>query len=133
KLRVSWGVIGDQSVANSLYLPTMGIGKNSWLNSGGEQFFQMGTPGAVSADITWQDIEHMNIGADLRFFNNKLGVSGELFHRYTRRMIIPGESLPATYGASAPQGNFGNLKTSGWEISADFTHRFENGLGISVN
>src|SRR5690606_10806520 len=62
KLRASWGTIGDESVANSLYLPTMGIGRNSWLSSTGDQFFQMGTPAAVSGDITWQDIEHLNLG-----------------------------------------------------------------------
>src|SRR5690606_28609684 len=33
KLRGSWGTIGDQSVANSLYISTMNYSKNSWLNS----------------------------------------------------------------------------------------------------
>src|SRR3546814_14607046 len=48
-------------------------------------------------------------------------------------MIIPGDDLPATYGTGAPQGNFGNLRTRGWELEADFSHRFDNGLRLSVN
>ncbi|MDK2852456.1 MAG: hypothetical protein PWQ38_721 [Proteiniphilum sp.] len=133
KIRASWGLIGDQSVPNSLYLATMDINKNAWLSSSGEQFFQLGTPNPISAGISWQDIESLNLGLDLRLFKNKLGLVMEWFRRDTKNMIIPGESLPATYGASAPQGNYGNLRTNGWEISADFNHRFENGLRLSVN
>ncbi|HBK31135.1 MAG TPA: hypothetical protein DDZ78_05855, partial [Porphyromonadaceae bacterium] len=65
----------------------------------------------------------INTGFDLRFFKNKLGLTFEWYQRDTKNMIIPGEALPATYGADAPQGNFGNLRTRGWEISADFSHR----------
>jgi hypothetical protein len=131
KIRGSWGLIGDQSVPNSLYIATMAINKNNWLSSNGEQFFQLGTPNPISAGISWQDIESLNIGLDLRFFNNKMGLVFEWYRRDTKNMIITGESLPATYGASAPQGNYGNLRTKGWEISADFRHHFENGIGIS--
>src|SRR5690606_39586293 len=53
--------------------------------------------------------------------------------RDTRNMIIPGESLPDTYGASAPQGNYGNLRTKGWELAADYSHMFENGLRLTLN
>ncbi|WP_079642840.1 SusC/RagA family TonB-linked outer membrane protein [Sphingobacterium nematocida] len=133
KLRASWGSIGDQSVPNSLYLPIMSIGKNTWLNSAGQQFYQMGTPDAVSRNITWQDIEHLNIGADFRFFNNKLGLTGEWYERNTKNMIVSGDVLPATYGTSAPEGNYGNLRTRGWEIAADYTHQFDNGLKLVFN
>lgn len=133
KLRGSWGTIGDQSVSNSLYLPQMSIAKNSWLSSSGDQFFQLGTPGAVSANITWQDIEHLNIGADLRFFKNKLGFTAEWYQRYTRNMIIGGDVVPATFGASAPSGNYGHLRTRGWELAVDFNHVFDNGLKIFAN
>lgn len=132
KFRGSWGSIGDQSVPNDLYLSSMGVGKNSWLSSGGDQFFQLGTPGAISEGITWQDIVTLDLGVDMRFLYNKLGVEFDWFERNTNNMIIAGDALPATYGASAPQGNYGNLKTHGWEFSMDFNHRFQNGLGINV-
>ncbi|MGQ7483018.1 hypothetical protein ACTGYX_12415, partial [Streptococcus suis] len=64
KFRGSWGSIGDQSISNAMYVPTMAIAKNSWLTSSGNQFFQLGTPLAISDAIMWQDIEHINLGAD---------------------------------------------------------------------
>ncbi|MBB5441298.1 TonB-linked SusC/RagA family outer membrane protein [Pedobacter sp. AK017] len=133
KLRASWGSIGDQSVPNSLYIPQMGIGNNSWLSSAGIPYYQLGTPTAVSGDISWQDIEHMNLGADFRFFDNKLGITAEVFQRYTNNMIMGGDAMPATYGTAAPQGNYGNLRTRGWELNIDFNHRFDNGLRLSID
>ncbi len=133
KFRGSWGSIGDQSVSNTLYVPTMVSGeKTSWLNSANDQLFYLGTPVAVSDRILWQDIVTLNLGADLRFLDNKFGVTFDWFERKTLNMIIPGEALPATYGAGAPKGNYGNLKTTGWELALDFNHRFENGLGMNL-
>ncbi|WP_352423646.1 TonB-dependent receptor [Proteiniphilum sp.] len=133
KIRASWGSIGDQSVSNSLYLAMMDIEKNTWLTADGKQYSYLTTPNAISAGITWQDIESFNLGLDLRFFNNRLGFVFEWFQRDTKNMIIAGEALPATFGAGAPQGNYGNLRTKGWEIAVDFNHRFSNGLRIQVN
>ena len=133
KFRGSWGSIGDQSVPNSLYMPVMGIGKNSWLSGAGAQFFNLGVPRAVSDALFWQDIVTLNLGADLRFFNDKFGATIDLFERQTQNMIIGGEALPATFGAAPPQGNFGNLKTRGWELALDFKHRLQNGLGINIS
>lgn len=132
KIRGSWGTIGDQSVSNSLYLANMDVTKNSWLSSTGDQFFQLGTPNPISDGISWQDIESTNIGADLRFLKNKLGLTMEWFQRDTKNMIIAGDALPNTYGAAAPQGNYGNLRTRGWEIALDFNHRFSNGIGLNL-
>ncbi len=132
KLRGSWGSIGDQSVSNTLYLAMMDIEKNNWLTADGKQYFQMGTPNPISAGITWQDIETLNLGVDLRFFKNRLGFVFEWYQRDTKNMIIAGQALPATYGAGAPQGNYGELRTKGWEIAADFAHRFDNGIGINI-
>ncbi|WP_293300349.1 TonB-dependent receptor [Pedobacter sp. UBA4863] len=133
KLRASYGLIGDQSVPNSLYVPQMGITKSAWLGADGTPFYQLGTPSAVSGNIGWQDIEHLNLGADLRFFNGKLGLTAEVYQRYTRNMIIPGDALPATFGTSAPQGNYGDLRTRGWELNLDFSHQLSNGLKLSFD
>ncbi|WP_031301487.1 SusC/RagA family TonB-linked outer membrane protein [Sphingobacterium paucimobilis] len=133
KVRGSWGSIGDQSVSNSLYVPTMAIIQNNWLDGSGAKFYQLGTPAAVSREIGWQNIEHANLGADLRFFN-KLGVTFELFQRTTKDMIVAGDALPDTYGVTVPpRGNYGTLRTRGWELNLDYTHKFDNGLRLTAN
>jgi len=132
KFRASWGSIGDQTVSNTLYKAILADGQSSWLDGSGNKMPLYGTPSLVDSDISWQEIETLDFGVDLRFFKNKFGVTFDWYRRDTKNMIIEGESLPVTLGATAPKGNYGSLRTKGWELSADFTHRFPNGLGINV-
>lgn len=132
KFRASWGSIGDQTVSNTLYKAILADGQSSWLDGSSNKMPLYGTPSLVDSDISWQEIETLDFGVDLRFFKNKFGVTFDWYRRDTKNMIIEGESLPVTLGATAPKGNYGSLRTKGWELSADFTHRFSNGLGINV-
>ena len=132
KLRGSWGSIGDQSVSNNLYIPTMTNSQSNWINSAGEREWYVTSPTAVSSSITWQDITTLNLGVDARFLRNRLGFVFDWYQRDTRNMIVPAEGVAPTYGTTAPKGNFGALRTQGWEFAVDFNHKFENGLGINL-
>ena len=131
KLRGSWGTIGDQTVPNTLYLPLMTSGLSTWIGANGSKATIVGTPPAIVHDITWQDVETKNFGIDVALFKNKLNITFDLYQRNTNNMIVPLEGIPLTYGTGAPQGNFGSLKTDGWELTLEFNHRFENGLGLN--
>jgi TonB-linked SusC/RagA family outer membrane protein len=131
KLRGSWGIIGDQTVPGSLYIPTMTGSQNSWLISGA-RLYQFGTPGSVSASVTWQDIATLDYGFDARFLKGKLGVTLDLFTRDTKNMIVPQEGIPTTFGTTAPQSNYGSLKTNGFDLQVDFNHQFKSGFGFNL-
>ncbi len=131
KLRASWGTIGDQTVSNSLYVPTMTGSQGMWVVSGAK-LYQFSTPGAVSESVTWQDITTLNYGFDARFLNSRFGISAEWFIRDTENMIVPQEGLPTTFGTGAPQSNFGSLRTKGYELQLDYNQQFTNGIGINI-
>lgn len=131
KLRGSWGTIGDQTVPNTLYMPLMSSGLSTWIAANGSRAVFVGTPPAIVHDITWQDIETKNLGVDLGILQNKVTVTFDLYQRNTRNMIVPMEGIPITFGAGAPQGNFGSLRTNGWELTVELNHRFDNGLGLN--
>ena len=130
KLRASWGSIGDQSVASSLYIPTMSLLTDYWQHSGVRDY-AFSTPGLVASDISWQRIETLDFGVDLSLFN-ALNFTFDWYRRTTKDMIVGMEGLSYNIGASAPQGNFGQLHTDGWEFSVNYGHLFDNGLSLSV-
>lgn len=132
KFRGSYGSIGDQSVPNSLYVATMTSGQTTWIGGSNAREIAVGSPAAVASSITWQDINTLNLGVDAGFLDNRLNMTFEVFRRNTDNMIVPLEGIPGTYGTGAPRGNYGSLQTKGWEVSVDFNHRFENGLGINL-
>ena len=131
KIRGSWGSIGDQTVPNTLYLPLMESGLSNWIGGNGAKAPYVGSPQAVEHNIQWQDIETKNLGLDLGFFQNQLTFTFDLYQRNTNNMIVPLEGIPYTYGTPSPQGNFGSLRTNGWELTIEFNHRFENGIGVN--
>ncbi|MBQ5864673.1 MAG: TonB-dependent receptor, partial [Bacteroidales bacterium] len=131
KVRGSWGSIGDQSVAGSLYIPTMSQGTTSWVHNGKVNDPYFATPSAVASTITWQDVTTLGFGLDAKLFN-KIGVTFDWYQRKTENMIVPMEGVGYGFGTSAPQGNFGNLTTKGWELALDYGHVFENGFSINV-
>ncbi len=132
KLRGSWGSIGDQSVSNALYVPTMNGANSYWLHSGARDTY-FGTPASVSSIITWQDIVTLNLGLDISLLNGELSASFDWYQRDTKNMIVPGEGFSYTFGTTAPKGNFGSLRTNGWEFSLNFGHQFGNGLRITAS
>ena len=140
KLRGSWGAIGDQTVPGGLYVPSINGGTNSWLingarmyNFGGTSptFPGLGTPLAVTEDITWQDIATLDLGTDIRVLNGALGLSFDWFKRNTNFMIVAKEGIPFTFGTQAPAGNFGGVTTKGVELQLDYAHAFNNGLRLN--
>ena len=132
KLRASWGSIGDQSVPGSLYIPTMGATSSSgqWLHDDILDV-SFSTPGLVASDITWQKIETLNLGTDMTLFG-QLDHTFEWYQRTTKDMIVPMEGVGYNIGASAPSGNYGELRTRGWELQASWGHRFENGINLHL-
>ncbi|WP_152267737.1 SusC/RagA family TonB-linked outer membrane protein [Agriterribacter humi] len=133
KFRGSWGSIGDQSVPNNLYIEIMPSGQSTWIGANGARVNYVGSPAAVASRIRWQDIVTTNIGVDAGFLNGKLNVNLDLFQRNTNDMIVPAEGVPLTFGTGAPQGNYGSLKTRGWDLAVSFNPRFENGMGIHIS
>ncbi|KAA8483097.1 TonB-linked SusC/RagA family outer membrane protein [Arcticibacter tournemirensis] len=132
KFRGSWGSIGDQTVPNTLYQSILTSGISNWIGGDGAKLNYVGTPSAIKTDPTWQEINTLDFGVDLSLLNNRLGMTFDWYQRDTKNMLVPQEGIPVTFGTIAPYGNYGNLRTEGWEFALTFNHRFENGLGINL-
>ncbi|MDD4819794.1 MAG: TonB-dependent receptor [Flavobacteriales bacterium] len=137
KIRASYGSLGNQSVGSAMYIPTLTKYTGSTIYNWGQYdgVFQgsYSSPSLVRDDVTWETITTFDIGLDMRFWKNKVGVSFDWYSKTTTDLFVPGASMPSTFGGTAPQGNFGKLRTTGWELSVDFNHRFSNGINFSAN
>lgn len=131
KLRASFGSIGNQDVAANAFLSTISQGTTAWLIDGKELPY-FGTPNAISPILTWERVSTYDVGADMRFWDNKLGLTIDWYRRITSDMHSPGETLPATFGQTVPKVNEGELTSTGLEMMLDFRHEFENGLGLTA-
>jgi TonB-linked SusC/RagA family outer membrane protein len=143
KLRISYGEVGNQDVPLNSFISTLSVTNPTasgayWLiNNNWVPYISIATSGAqpllVDPTLTWETVSSIDLGADARFFNDKLGVTFDWYNRKTLDMLAPGETVPSTVGTTAPRRNFGELKTNGIELSVDYNHTFSNGLRLGLS
>ena len=121
KLRVSYGVLGNQNVGAYQYQTSYfnyanAYGFNNEIVGGSG--FTLGNP-----QITWEKAATFNIGLDGTAFNNKLDFSLDFFDKTTSDILVPRDDVPALFGAGFPNYNAAKVQNRGWEVRLGYTHR----------
>ena len=138
KLRLGWGQTGNSNIGGYAWgtaitrMPTglgMGYRPSNIPNTG----------------IRWESQEQWNVGLDLGFFQDRLGLVFEYYKKTSSDMLMPLQ-LPSYMGTSgngssalaAPKGNYGDIENSGFEITLNtrpLTGQFQwdSDFQISVN
>jgi len=132
KIRGSYGTIGNQDVGANLFLPVMTTGTNTWV-IGSARATYTGAPRVVPSTLSWERINTLNFGTDMRLLNNNLGVTLDWFQRDNVGMVAPAETLPAVFGTTVAKTNMGNMRTKGIELGLDYNYKFNNGLQLYAN
>ena len=123
KLRASYGTLGNQNVGPYDYIAKMKAKSGSYIVNDSYLNY-LNTPGAISANFTWETSETFNLGFDLSFFDGRLSTSFDWYQRNTRDMLTKGKELPAVFGTSEPEENAADLRTRGFELSVNWRDKF---------
>jgi TonB-linked SusC/RagA family outer membrane protein len=133
KLRGSYGSLGNQSLNTNLraadypYIPVIPTNTSAWLiNSARPQI--LSSPAPVSSSLTWEKISSADIGADIGLLKNRLNITFDWYDRKTKDMLIPGKTLPALFGAGAPQQNAADLDTKGYDLAITWQNSTQLGI-----
>lgn len=120
KIRGSVGQLGNQNVSSPYpYVLTMSPGTMSYILEG-ERARYYNDPSPVSGDLTWERVTSYNLGVDVGLFGNRFTLAYDQYIRDTKGMLSEGLDLPGVYGANAPLMNVADLRTKGFEISAQW-------------
>ncbi len=122
KIRASYGSLGNQNVANYLYVPTMSVSESSWL-FGNSRLWTVGSPNLTSVDLTWERVSTTDIGFDFRLFDDRLSGTFDWYEAYTTDLVGPGDILPVLLGTSVPKTNSGEIRTRGFEVELSWKHK----------
>lgn len=137
KLRLGWGIVGNQNAGTYAYGTTMRNSATAW----GTGYY----PGNYSnPNLQWEETKAWNIGLDLAMFDNRLEFIVDAYYKDTDNLLMQA-SLPAyiidseSIGMSAPYVNAGAMRNKGIEFTLntvnfskkDFSWR--TGLTLSFN
>ena len=134
KVRGSFGELGNGSVAEYAFLEkftysTMGKGDSEWCRTldgvSGRRFTSV--PSQIPDNLTWETSQTLDFGVDLSMFNSRMEFVFDWYNRRTYDMYTNGPTLPDTYGADAPKGNYADMYTRGWELSLSWNDSFQLG------
>ena len=137
KFRVSYGELGNQSVGISnadINISSLSEATGSYVFAGNGG----ATPGAVISSkgnpfLTWETMTSKNFAIDAGFFDNKLQVALDIFENVTDGLVAQDTQKISTTAidASAPYTNLGAMKSSGFDLSINYSDVTANGLNYS--
>ena len=134
KVRANVGSLGNASIDPYSFLELMrtsgsaskSIAKSDVLVNG-KQVNYTSWPVMVPKTLTWETVTTYDIGVDFDLLRNRLSGSFDYYWRYTNDLLINGPDYPQLLGEDSPKGNFGSLKTKGWEASLSWRDSFKVG------
>jgi len=145
KLRLGWGVTGQQSVGGYFpYMPVYtGATQGSFYPSlitgnysnGGNTFY----PGAYNPNLKWEETTTWNAGVDLGFLNNRLTAALDWYLRESKDLISFVTVAPGSATSNMMDQNIGTLRNIGVEatitarpvVTNDFT--WTSGFNVAWN
>jgi len=123
KLRLGWGVTGQQDIINDIYYPYIPI----WQYSESSAYYQFGNqwyptlrPNAYDVNIKWEETSTLNAGVDFGFADDRFTGTLEFYLRKTKDMISTIPIAAGTNFSNFLTTNIGNMENKGVELSLNY-------------
>lgn len=144
KFRYSDGRVGsDEGIDRWLYVASWRVYPET-TSSSRETVYRFGAPYIQNAypfryegnianeEIHWETARKRDVGIETAFFNDLITVNFDYFIENHRDVFLTGSArpVPSYYGAPPVSANEGAVDVKGWELEAQFSKVFPNGLHI---
>jgi TonB-linked SusC/RagA family outer membrane protein len=129
KIRGTYGTVGNDKIGGErfLYRPTTYVGLSDLYSTVGSNAYYWGEqssprprPGVIEGKLgnpvlTWEKAVKQNIGADTKFWKNKIALTFDYFDENRDNILWDMGTIPTIIGAEMPSFNLGKMKNSGWD------------------
>jgi TonB-linked SusC/RagA family outer membrane protein len=133
KVRASYGFTGNQEIGLYNSLPTTGTQTYTF----GDGSLATGvSPNKIpNPGLQWEKTRQFDFGLDMGFFNNRLGVTVDYYHKKTTEMLYS-EQVPFSSGFTTYLNNIGSMQNQGIELeirSDVFTGAFKWDVNFNIS
>ena len=113
KLRLGWGIVGNDRIANFLSLDLYTQSKYGIGNTTSTVLTQSHLK---NKNLKWEGSSTTNLGVDLGFFDNRLNVTADFFIKNTKDLLLA-QNLAYVTGFSSQMQNIGKIQNRGIELA----------------
>lgn len=111
KLRLGWGVVGNQNAGSYAYGATMASVPTAW----GSGFYPNNF---ANSKLKWEETHSYNVGLDLAFLNNRIEFIFDAYLKNTDNLLMQAALPDYISGVIAsPWVNTGKMRNKGFEIT----------------
>ena len=137
KLRLGWGLVGNQSTGSFAYGATMNNVSTAW----GTGYYPARFP---NPDLKWESTNSWNVGMDFAFLDNRIEFIVDAYLKKTDNLLMEA-ALPSYVinndwqGMSAPWVNTGSIENKGIEFTLNTVNinkgdwSWRTGATLSIN
>jgi len=135
KVRVSYGLLGNQNIGNYPYTATINPGYGYYLGDNKELVPGVAQVDLSNSNISWEKSKQFDVGLDVGLWNDKLTVTADYYVKtiYDMLMQFP---LPYYAGMKPAYTNAGDMENKGWELSIGHRNKindFTYGVTLTLN
>ena len=132
KLRLSYGVLGNQNIGVYPYQQTYSLGHDAPLGSPAS--LQSGVYMATynNPEITWEKTAITDIGLDFALRKSTLTGTIDYFYKYTSDILAPVE-VTSLIGRSVGQSNVGAVSNKGIELTLTYNGKIGKDFRFSIS
>ena len=121
KLRASYGLVGNSSIASYSSLARYNSGKSIFAN----QFQPTVTLSQLpNGDLSWETSAMFDVGMDISFWNNRLQFVADFYIKDSYDLLYNME-VPWTTGYATSMTNIAHLRNTGFELTIN-SHNIDN-------
>jgi TonB-dependent starch-binding outer membrane protein SusC len=117
KVRVSWGLNGNQSVGNYNAYTSYTVGTTTAQAQFGNQFITTIRPSASDTSLHWEKTASADVGVDFGFFDNRLSGSIDYYSKKTTDLLFKVPTAAGTALSNEITTNIGSMSNKGFELS----------------
>ncbi|HTG55259.1 MAG TPA: TonB-dependent receptor, partial [Niabella sp.] len=144
KFRATLGLVGNDQIGDIgdrfFYLSNINLNNGTYgasfgKNDGTPVYNRPGISISRYANeaITWEKSRQINIGMDLRMFNDELEIIADIFHQYRTQILRPRSYTESAAGFSAiPFANYGEGESKGLDMSVRYQKTITKNLWANV-
>lgn len=113
KLRLSYGINGNEAVSNYATLPVMA--SMNYIDQFGNELFGYYPSQLANPDLSWESTRSLNMGFDFTLFKGRVRGSADAYRSNTYDLLLT-ETIAAINGTTSIIRNIGETKNHGMEL-----------------